>query len=158
MRPEIKIGVTLAFIASAAAAQSPEREEILNYELTMQKVIRYDAAARALEAATNNDPEIRAERQKMIGEFATTMGALKLSLDRHPRILAFYTKEKLTRDDAALIPRVLSNGCRAADLPQFARELIYSEAQVDFCKVNRMALRKLRLFQPVRPIPKRSSQ
>ena len=146
-------GFALALIATAAAAQNADDEAIRSYTLSMDKVVHYDAAARALEAAMNKDPAVKSDRQKMGREFARTPGRLEARLDRHPRVLAFFTSEGLTKGDAALIPLVLTNGCLAADYPQLAKGLVYSDAQVQFCKNNRVALHKLRIFAPVRPNP-----
>jgi len=145
----------LVFVASAAMAQSADDEAIRNYVLTMDKVVQYDTAARALETAMNKDPAVKAERRKMSREFARGPGAIRARLERHPKILAFFTNTGLTKEDAALIPVVLTNGCLASDSPQLARRLVYSEAQKAFCADNSVALHKLRIFAPVRPdLPK----
>jgi hypothetical protein len=146
-------GVALALIATGAMAQNADDQAIRQYPLTMDKVVHYDAAARALEAAMNKDPVLKADRQKMGREFARTPRALEGRLDRHPRVLAFFRHEGLTRDDAALIPLVLGNACLAGTQPQFAKALVYSDAQVQFCKDNQVVLQKLRIFAPVRPAP-----
>jgi hypothetical protein len=153
MKTVIKFGAALTLVASAATAQAPDSQAIQDYTLTMEKVVHYDAAARALEAAMQKDPALKTERQKMGREFARTPGAVAKRLDRHPRVLAFFTAEGLSTDDAALIPVVLSAACRAADSPQIVKALVYSDAQVKFCKDNHEALHKLRIFAPVRPVP-----
>jgi hypothetical protein len=148
-----KLVPVFLFIASAAVAQNADDQAIRNYTLTMDKVVRYDAGARALESAMNSNPQIMAARQKMARQFAGTPRALEARLDRFPQIEAYFTKEGLTRDDAALIPLVLGNACLAGSQPQFAKALVYSEAQVQFCKDNQVALQKLRIFARVRPTP-----
>jgi hypothetical protein len=139
------------FIGSGAFAQNADDQAIRNYTLTMDKVVRYDAGARALESAMNRNPQIMVARQKMARQFAGTPRALEARLDRFPQIEVYFTREGLSRDDAALIPLALGNACLAGSQPQFAKALVYSEAQVKFCKDNQGALEKLRIFAPVRP-------
>ena len=145
--------MTLVLATTTAMAQNADDKAIRQYDLSMDKVAHYDAGARALEAAMQKDPTLMADRQKMGREFADSPAALKMRLNRHPRVLAFFTAEKLSLDDAALIPTALSNACHADESPGLAKVLVYSEDQLKFCKDNRGALHKLRIFAPVRPTP-----
>jgi hypothetical protein len=143
--------VLALFMGSAARAQSTDDQTIGAYVLTMTKVVDYDAAVQALQTALSRDPAVKNEYHKYALEFSDNLRAIRARFDRHPKILAFYTNEKLTEDDAVLLPVALRNGCLAADGSPFADRMPHSDAQMQFCKANSVALHKLRIFTPVRP-------
>jgi hypothetical protein len=135
--------------APAMAGEDPQGDKIMHdYVLTMPKVKAYDAAVVALYAAQKQDPAFKAESDAMTKEPSDTVAQLRDKMDRHPRVLGYFQKQGLTRDDAALLPFVLLDACSAAQDPQPTEDPSISPQQIAFCKTNQAELQSLRMFSP----------
>lgn len=133
--------------APAMAGEDPAGDKIMHdYVLTMPKVKAYDAAVVALYDAEKQDQAFKAESDAMTKEPSDTVVQLREKMDRHPRIMGYFQKQGLTRDDAALLPFVLLDACSAAQDPHPAQDPSISPQQIAFCKTNQAELQSLKMF------------
>jgi hypothetical protein len=118
------------------------------YVLTMPKVKAYEAATEALEMATDRDPSLKDEAEKMDNEPDKTYADLKAKIAHHPRFYAFFSKQGLSMDDVVLVPLTLISACSVAQIPQIAAKMAdrVSPAQVAFCKDNMATLKAMPFF------------
>jgi hypothetical protein len=100
------VGLLAAGSALAADGPSPaDRQLLLAYQLTMDKLRHFGAADKALYDDAAKDPALKGEIARMAEEAPqATLADLQAKLARHPRVAAYYTKEGLTNQEAIVIP------------------------------------------------------
>ncbi|HEX4534859.1 MAG TPA: hypothetical protein VH000_11555 [Rhizomicrobium sp.] len=144
----------LAMMAGTCAFAAPVPDSpaddtaVHDYVLTMDKVKAYEAADADLQAAARSSNALRGEIRQMAHEPDATSADLIAKFDKHPEIFAFYSKQGLSKADAALIPVTLLPACSAAQSPELAAGMsgLVAPQQVDFCKANMSELQSMPIF------------
>jgi len=145
------LGAAIALLATPALgahAPDPDAHVMHDYVLTMPKAKAYEAGYLALVTAAKADKGLQAEVAGASSERAPTIADTIAKMDRHPRVYAFFQKQGLSRNEAALLPLILMNACAAVQYPAVLKSMgdMVSQPQVDFCKTNMAALKTLRFF------------
>jgi hypothetical protein len=138
----------LAAPALAAHAPDPDAHLMHDYALSMPKAKAYDAAYLALVTAAKSDKGLQADVAAASSERAPTIADTIAKMDRHPRVYAFFQKQGLSKNEAALLPLILMNACAAVQYPAVLKSMgdMISQPQVDFCRANMAALKTLHFF------------
>ena len=134
--------------AFAKVATDPGDKLLHDYVLSMPKIQAYDRAYKTLVAAAHADPSLRADSAAMSAELDPTVADTIAKMDHHPRVYAFFQKQGLSKNEAALLPIVLMNACMAVQYPAIAKQMADTVApgQIDFCKANAGAIKTLSFF------------
>ena len=130
--------LVMATPALASLANDPGVKILHDYVLTMPKVMAYDTAYRAFNAAAKKDAGLATEAEQTSDEHAPTVADTINKMVKHPKIYAFFQKQGLSQTEAALLPLILVNACTVvmykAD-PAQLKDMV-SQSQIDFCKAN----------------------
>ena len=142
----LAVALVMAAMPATSAAQSgfsaADNAVFKAYVLDAAKVNRFIAGLSALAMAKQSDDAIAEEYERMDSEDGTSLAQLKAKLTRHPRIFAFFQRQNLTPDDAALIPLVMTfAGVEIAAPGQMADAV--SPAQVAFVRSNAALVQRL---------------
>jgi hypothetical protein len=145
------LALLLASAAGVARAEisDADAKALHDYRLSMDKVKRFAAASKALDQAEETDAGLKAEETQMSSETQGTLADLRTSLAHHPRIAGYFTSQKLSADDAILIPITLMGAHLATAIPA-GKQLppSVSAVQVDFVKQHKAELAALPLMKP----------
>jgi hypothetical protein len=136
----------LAATSVSAGDLSPADAAIMrNYTLSMDKIRKYQSAMEAFNKAAAADPSLKTEAEKSGEEHDPTLAATEAKMMRHPRLMAFFTKQGLNANDVAVLPLVLMSASVAAQYPVSAPKLApeTSPAQIAFCKAHQAELAKM---------------
>jgi hypothetical protein len=138
------------FAAPALAKDAPDPNDHLLRDtvLTMPKLKAYEAAYTALTTAAKGDKSLAADIAAASAEHDPTIADTIAKMDHHPRVYAFFQKQGIGKQDAALVPIVVMEACTAVQYPEVIKGMAdtLSPAQVDFCKANGTAIKALHVF------------
>jgi hypothetical protein len=102
------VAVMAALLAAGpvvgAESKDPAGDEAMRLRSRDAESESFEAANQALDA-TNSDPSLMAESEKMDNEPDKTFADVKAKIARHPRFYAFFAKQGISQDDVVLISR-----------------------------------------------------
>lgn len=113
----ILVGAALLAGAMAGARADGDAAALRAYALSLDKVHAYAAAAKALDKAAAGNPALLAEVDALEDQPRASLADRRAQLARHPKVLAFYQHEKLSLEDAVLLPLVATSALAALDAP-----------------------------------------
>jgi hypothetical protein len=152
------LSAVLVTLSSLALAQgsghpdkgpNPDEPAIHDYVLTMDKIKKYAAVSRKLEAASKSDPALAAEMKKI--EDADVYNVDKAAMiEKSPRVAGALTSNGVTARDFVLTPMTTFTaaiGIAAEDAKKQPPAYV-NPVNIKFVREHKDELEKLNLFEP----------
>ena len=141
------IAALYLFVSWPAHADPAGDKLIQNYVLTMEKVRANRVAGKALMAALEKDPSLKAiVEARMADQSTATVAGAIASFDKYPRVYKFYQDQGLSKEEAVLLPMALMSASMAVNLSAVGDKsfpLATSPAQIDFVRKNKAELDRM---------------
>lgn len=152
MKLSVLLAAALLLVAVPAAAEDPPdfpgAHIVHDYVLTMDKISAYERGYDALHAAIAADLDLKREFDAWHAEKDPQIADTVAKMAHHPRIFAFFEKEGLSAQEAALLPIVVKGGCAGLHDPAILAKfsVVISPDHVEFCRANEAVLTTLDFF------------